>query len=509
MKTFLASLVLLAGVFLCSPPAPAQAPVDSTTANDGAKSGATNAGGCSTFDSAGKVACGGAADESQVDIRHYGAVNSTTIDNCAAITRAAQYAATLKLGMLFIPSGNYGTSCTVPWLTSMHIQGRLFALSGGSAATALIATGNTVPQRMQETVIDGYGYIDGNRISAIDVWILEAFGVQIKQVTLMGFTSAGVYGGDDAGVGLGGFGIVLKDVNFGLLSNAVTAGSKCVYLSGGNGTRGGFTDSILGGNTFHGCTIGAQDKVGGNNRYYNNDAWDKLMTTCYDWDFRNGGTSIGDECDTPLVDAWHIHGSGARLFNNVAYLNNLYAPDNAVVAVHFDTLPDPGATVQGLVIHGQDARHRFAADTNLGLNTVNTRWCSNTDTNVVKLNLGTECIEGGATMAGQLHMKGSIDWSNSTPTCSAGACAFNASASNVLALTLERNVTSSTLTGSGSTMLLFHLCQPPGGGPYTFAWMSNSTGMGAIGTKAGTCSEQLAYWDGQRLRAISAMQVNE
>jgi hypothetical protein len=462
----------------------------------------------------------------RTDVRWFGAVGDGATDNCTALTNAATYALSVGAVLYFPPSTAYfGTSCTVPFLGNWIVDGDgPMTLSGGTAAsTALVSTGTS--QTPNHVGIYGPGTINGNSLSPVLVWVMQGHHVNIavSNIINLAVNGKGVYWGDDAGVGAGGNEGFVSHVGFGLSLGLTPgpAGSTCVYISGGNGTQGSFTDDNVSYNVLHNCSIGWQDHVGGNNYFSFNHAWDTVMTACFD-EYAGGGTLAEEYCDSPTTYGFHIRGLLTRILGGTAYMGTS-GPDDVATAIQFDQSTEPQAMVNGIRIYGSTS-NRWAADTNLGFNATKTTWCNIFDeSNVVTKQNGTgTCIfgfTGSSTTASQINFgstwlkNGGMYTGNSATYSCTSACAFS-SGSNWQKATLSANATSTfTISTPGSNAAFsnftFMVCQPATGGPFTLAWPSNSTGGGTIGTGAGLCSVQNFMWDGTTLRASSPIQTNE
>lgn len=456
----------------------------------------------------------------RTDVRSFGAVGNGTTDNCTALTNAASYALSVGSVLYFPPStGYFGTSCTIPFLGNWIVDGSgPMTLAGGTAASAaLISTGTT--QTPTDIGIYGPGIINGNYLSPAIVWVMQGNHINISVAGIIGIGAGqkGVYLGDDAGVGAGGNEGVISYVRFGVRINPAHAGSTCIYISGGNGTQGAFTDNDVNHNVLHDCAGGWQDHVGGNNRFSQNHSWDGTNMIACGEEFANGGILTDEYCDTPATYGLRIHGLNTMINGGVMYMGT-GGVDNTATAIFFDTSSEPQATVSNVRIYGQDSTHRWAADTNLGTGAIFTSWNNiQNQNNVVSRPLGTNNYVVGATLTVQSNV-----WLKNSGMFTAGpnvfpctsVCTFSAG-SNWQKATLTQNATSTfTITTPGPaattyTNFAFLICQPATGGPWTFAWPSNSAGGGTIGTAAGLCSVQNFVWDGTTLRASSAMMTNE
>lgn len=80
---------------------------------------------------------------------------------------------------------------------------------------------------------------------------------------------------------------------------------------------------------------------------------------------------------------------------------------------------------------------------------------------------------------------------------SGGTASFDAGLGNTFEVTLNANVTSSTLSNAQAGQWLhIIICQPATGGPFTFAWPANVRGGMIIGSAAGKCSAESFVFDG-------------
>jgi hypothetical protein len=451
-----------------------------------------------------------------VNVTRYGAVGDGTTDNCTALTNASN-AALAANGVLYFPpaAASFNTSCTVIFQSNWWVEGSLRAIAGGTAASvALVSTGTATT--IQNKGIYGPGSIDANFISPIDVWVMQGKHINIALGSIIGMAvnGIGVYLGDDAGVGAGGYEGSIYGVGFGLSSNPTHTGSTCVYISNGNGTQGAFTDDSVRNNVLHGCATGYQDKVGGNNKFNDNHAWDTAMTTCFE-EFNTRGTMTNEYCDTPSLYGFRIHSTGTIINGGTAYNNNTFGTNGVATAIQFDVSADPSALVRGIRIYGQDASHQWAADTNMGFAATNSVWCDVRDqSNIVTKQFGTQkCIQTNTlTQLGSVLLKtGGMYAAIPASFSCTSVCAFS-SGGNFQKATLTQNATSTFTVvspdpSSYSTFTIM-VCQPAGG-PFTFAWPANSVGGGTIGTTASKCSVQEFVWDGTTLRAVSPIQINE
>jgi hypothetical protein len=445
----------------------------------------------------------------------FNAVGDGTTDNCTALTTASNHALAIGGWLQFPGGGVFATSCTVPFQTNWWVQGALTAIVGGTAAsTALISTGTS--QTMDHKGIYGPGVINGNALSPAIVWVQQGRHINISVGAIVGMAvnGKGVYFGDDSGVGAGGYEGSVYEMGFGFHSNPPDTGSICVYISGGNGTQGAFTDDKLVNNVFHGCSIGYQDHAGGNNYFSGNHAWDQSLTVCFDEE-AGGGTMIGEYCDSPSLYGFHIHTLQTNIIGGIAFNGANRALDNVATAIEYDNTAEPQSMVYGIRIYGTDASHRWAADTNLGFSSTQSVWCNVRDgSNVVTRQQGNNCLQGQAQIifsGFQMKNGGTLSSAPASQNCN-GTCAI-AAGGNIRVITLTGSVTSSTFTlttPSGATNGIFvvAVCQNATGG-FTFVPPANWSGFGTIGTTANKCSTQNMWWDGTTLRATGTMQINE
>jgi hypothetical protein len=456
----------------------------------------------------------------RVDPRAFGAKDDGVTDDCNALTAASNYAASVSNGVFYLPyspSGSFATSCAVTFQSNWYVEGSLKAIAGGTAAsTALISTGNI--QTLQNVGIYGPGTLNGNAISPIIVWVrtAEDFNVNVGSIDNMAVNGKGVYFGDDAGTGFApGYGGRVYLTQFGLHSNPTSTGSICVYISGGNGTTGQFTDNYVSGNILHGCSIGWQDHVGGNDRFEQNHAWDQNMTVCFDLE-ANGATLLNEYCDTPTTYGYHIHGLNTAIIGGLAFNGTTGSLDNVATAIQFDTPSDPQALVTGVTIYGTDSSHRWAADTNLGFSTTHTTWCDiRNETNIVTVEEGNNCLRGGGqlyTSGVQMRNSSTVTYNGTTYACST-SCNFNGGGAMQVA-NLSQNATStwtvSTPSGAAYAYFTFLVCEPSSGGPFTFSWPASFSGFGSIsGTLNSKCAVQDGVWNGTVMRATGPIQINE
>lgn len=456
----------------------------------------------------------------RVDVRSKGAKGDGTTDNCTALTVAANAAFSAGAVLYFPPSAGYfGTSCTIPFLGNWLVDGNgPMALAGGTAASAaLISTGTT--QTPINIGIYGPGVINGNYLSPAIIWVMQGNHININVAWVIGIGAGqkGVYLGDDAGVGAGGNEGVISYVRFGVRINPAHAGSTCVYISAGNGTQGQFTDNDVNHNVLHDCAIGWQDNVGGNDRISSNHSWDGTNMTACGYMFGSGGLISGEYCDTPATYGIRIHGLNTIIDGGLMYMGT-GGVDNTATAIFFDTPSEPQATIANVRIYGQDSTHRWAADTNVSTGAIQTTWNNiQNQNNIVTRPFGTGSYVIGGTLNVQsstwLRNSGMYTANPNVFPCTA-TCTFSAG-SNWQKATLTQNATSTfTITtpgpaGTTYTNFTFLICQPATGGPWTFAWPSNSAGGGSIGTTAGLCSTQNFIWDGTTLRASAPIMINE
>lgn len=452
----------------------------------------------------------------RIDVRYYGAKADGVTDNCTALTNATTYAATQQNSVLYIPFGIVQTSCTVQFLSNWYVEGKLKAIAGGTAvSTALVSTGSNTAQVMDHKGMYGPGLLDGAGISPVLVWMMQGQHVNISIAGIIGLApnGKGIYAGDDAAVGAGGFELYVDHVGFGLRSNPAHAGSVCIYISGGDGTgilgHGQFTDNVITNNTLHDCALaGYQDHVGGNNNFSNNHAWDSSpIGTCFEI-FAGGATLTNEYCDTPSTYGFRIHGVNTRIIGGTAYMGT-GGVDNTGTAFQFDTLPDPIADIVGVNIIGQDATHRWAVDTNLGFASNLTLYCGMMLSNVVTSNAGGACLLPRSVFSGSTRMRNGVFFSAPANISCTSTCTFSLDNSNFHKATLTANATSTITSVNSYSKQTIMICQPASGGPFTFTPPANSVGFGTIGTTSSKCSVQDFVWDGTTLRATSTMQPNE
>lgn len=453
----------------------------------------------------------------KVDPRYFGAVGDGTTDDCTALVNASNAAAAANSSFYIPENKTFATSCTVPFLSNWWVGafGGLKTITGGtSASVALVSTGTSVT--LNHVGIYGPGTLNGNSLSPTIVWVEQGHHVNIAVANIIGLAvnGKGVYWGDDAGAGAGGNEGIVDHVGFGLSLGLGPgpAGSTCIYISGGNGTQGAFTDDNVSFNVLHNCSVGYQDHVGGNNYFSFNHAWDTAMTTCFD-EYTNGGTMVDEYCDTPSAYGFHVRGLLTRILGGTAYLGTS-GTDNTSTAIQFDQSAEPQAVVIGTRIYGNDSTHRWAADTNLGFSTALTTWCDLIEGNIVAIQEGAvTCLQGVKfqIQTGSLQIKfGTLSMSPTAITCGS-ACTFsNGTSTNIWVATLSANATSTFVSSNpGDRIYTVNICQPATGGPFTFAWPTNSVGGGTIGTTASKCSIQQFQWDGTTLKAVGAIQINE
>lgn len=93
---------------------------------------------------------------------------------------------------------------------------------------------------------------------------------------------------------------------------------------------------------------------------------------------------------------------------------------------------------------------------------------------------------------------------------SSGTASFDAGLGNTFEVTLNANVTSSTLSNAQAGQWLnFIVCQPASGGPFTFAWPANVRGGMTVGSTAGKCSAESFVFDGTSAFATSSGVANQ
>lgn len=150
-------------------------------------------------------------------------------------------------------------------------------------------------------------------------------------------------------------------------------------------------------------------------------------------------------------------------------------------------------------------------------NSGSTVWTANASSSSLSFNfnahLGETSVKlapfGGQSYAGLLDNYGMA--AGFVPvTESGGTISFDAGLGNTFEVTLNANVTSSTLSNAQAGQWInVIICQPASGGPYTFAWPSNARGGMTIGTTAGKCSVQSFALDGTSAFAVSSGSPNE
>ena len=95
-------------------------------------------------------------------------------------------------------------------------------------------------------------------------------------------------------------------------------------------------------------------------------------------------------------------------------------------------------------------------------------------------------------------------------TESSGTASFDAGLGNTFEVTLNADVTSSTLSNAQAGQWLhFIVCQPASGGPFTFVWPTNVRGAMTIGVTAGKCSGESFVFDGTSAFATSSGVTNQ
>lgn len=458
-----------------------------------------------------------------IDPRWFGAKDDGVTDDCTALNAASSYAASVSNGVFYLPyspSGSFATSCTITFQTNWWVEGMLKTIAGGTAAsTALVST--LLPATPSFIGIYGPGTINGNGLSPIIVWQKQSkeITIAVQNIIGMGINTNAIQFGDDAGVGGGGVGGIVRGVNFGVFTaggNPTHTGSSCIYISGGNGTKGAYTDDVISFNFYHGCAIGVVDKTGQNNIFVGDHAWDEAGTTCFD-EYAIGGTFQDEYCDSPSTYGFHVRNIQTRIINGTAYNGSYSGGSSTATAIQFDIPAEPYALVRGIRIYGADSSHQWLADTNLGFNATNTTWCDLRDqSNVVTKQEGTgTCLmNGNLKLFGSeiLALNGMYTGTVQSFTCTT-TCSFSFPGNWQRAL-LTANVTSSTWTiatptgGSPYANFTVLICQNATGG-FTFTPPTNSKGFGTPSTAANSCSVQDFTWDGSTLRAITTMQTNE
>lgn len=140
-----------------------------------------------------------------------------------------------------------------------------------------------------------------------------------------------------------------------------------------------------------------------------------------------------------------------------------------------------------------------------------TVWTANASSSALSFNynahLGETSVKlapfGGQSSAGLVDNFGMAAGFVSV-TESGGTASFDAGLGNTFELTLNANVTSTTLSNAQPGQWLnFIICQPASGGAFTFAWPGSLRGTLSIGSTAGKCTEQEFVWDGTQGFAVN------